>query len=108
MFADRRRLFWLGSLAIVLVVFGGSVIYWLADGAVGTPVEFQDRVASIGLEVNWINVGPRAGDGSVDTECGKVPVTLNEINGDLWLTTTGDRRQITTTVIDELMSCQGR
>lgn len=108
MAAARRRLFCLGSLAIVLVIFGGSVFYWFADGAVGTPEEFRDRVASIGLEVNWINVGPRAGDGSVDTECGEVPVTLNEIDGDLWLTTTGERRQISTTVIDELMSCQGQ
>jgi hypothetical protein len=108
MFAGRRRLFWLGSLAILLVIFGGSVVFWLADGAVGTPEEFRDRVASIGLEVDWTNVGPRAGEGSIETECGNVSVTLNEINGDLWLATTGDSRQITTTVIDELMSCQGQ
>lgn len=108
MVADRSRLFWLGSLALVLVIFGGSVVYWLADGAVGTPEEFRDPVAAIGLEVNWVNVGPRAGDGSVDTQCGRVSVTLDEIDGDLWLTTTGDRRRITTAVIDDLMSCRGQ
>lgn len=106
--AGRRKRFWLGSLAIVLVIFGGSVFYWIADGAVGTPEQFRDRVASIGLEVNWIEVGPRAGNGSVVTECGKVSVTVNEIDGDLWLTTAGDRRRITTTVIDGLMSCQSQ
>lgn len=108
MVVDRRRLTWMGSLAVVLVIFGGSVVYWLADGAVGTPEQFRDRVASIGLEVDWLNGGPRAGDGSIDTDCGRASVTINEIDGDLWATAAGDRRQITTTVIDDLMSCRGQ
>lgn len=107
MVEDRRRLIWLASLAIVLVIFGGSVAYWLADGAVGTPERFRNRVASIGLEVVWLNVGPRAGNGNIDTDCGEVSVTVDEIDGDLWLTALGYRRQITTTVIDDLMSCRG-
>ncbi len=48
-------------------VLGGSVLYWLADGAVGTPQQFQDRVAEAGLVVEWRNVGPRAGDGRLPT-----------------------------------------
>ena len=92
----------------MVLILGGSVMYWLADGAVGTPEQFRDRVASAGLKVDWTNVGPRAGDGTVDTECGMASITVNEIDGDLWLTTGGQRRPISTAVIDELMSCKGQ
>ncbi|MBK5268642.1 MAG: hypothetical protein JJE47_14540 [Acidimicrobiia bacterium] len=108
MVVDRRRLIFLVSLTVVLVIFGGSVVYWLADGAVGTPEEFRDRVASIGLEVDWVSVGPRAGDGRVETDCGTVSVTVNEIDGDLWLTANGERHQITSSTVDDLLSCRSQ
>jgi hypothetical protein len=104
---DTRRA--LLVVAAVVVAGGalivGSVLYWRADGSVGTPTDFTDRVAATGLDVNWSNAGPRAGDGVVHTVCGPVEVTVNDLAGQLWLSTANMRRPLTAKAIDELITC---
>lgn len=92
-----------GLLVVILV---GSTIYWFADGSVGTPQQFKTRVADTGLDVDWSNAGPRSGDGTVTTDCGEAQVTVNDIDGTLWLTAAGNRQLLSATVIRELVSCQ--
>lgn len=93
-------------VAILLVIVVGSAVYWFADGSVGTPREFQTRVADTGLDVDWSNVGPRAGDGTVATDCGQVRVTVNDLDGELWLTVGDNRQRLSDSVVDDLTSCQ--
>ena len=90
--------------ALVLVVLG-SVLYWWADGAVGTPQEFKDRVQAQGLEVAWNNAGPRAGSGVVQTDCGPVTVTVNDLDGELWIGTGAEAEILNQASVDDLIAC---
>jgi hypothetical protein len=83
-----------------------SVIYWLADGRPGTPGDFRERVSRSGLEVDWANSGPRGGTGLVDTDCGVVEVTVDEIDGELWVRWAERRELATSETIDAITSCE--
>jgi hypothetical protein len=89
--------------ALIIVV--GSIVYWLADGRVGTPDDFRQRVRDTGLSVEWSNSGPRGGSGSVDTSCGPVDVTIDEIDGQLWIRWSDNREVVTPETIDALRTC---
>jgi len=91
--------------ALVIALFIGSVLYWQADGSAGTPEDFRRRVAATGLEVDWSNAGPRGGDGLAATECGRVRVTVTEIDSVLWLTVSNFRRPLTSSVVESVESC---
>jgi hypothetical protein len=104
--ATKRALVIVAAILAVPAVIGvGSYVYWRADGSVGTPQNFTDRVAEAGLDVEWSNAGPRAGDGVVRTDCGPVEVTVNDLDGALWLTTPDQQRRLTASTIEELISC---
>jgi hypothetical protein len=93
------------TVAIVALIVVGSMVYWLADGRVGTPDDFRQRVSDAGLNVDWSNSGPRGGSGSVDTSCGPVDVGIDEIDGELWIRWLGNREVVTPDTIDALRSC---
>jgi len=90
-----------------LIVVVGSIVYWLADDGVGTPDDFRQRVSDAGLSVDWVNSGPRGGSGSIDTTCGPVDVTIDEIEGELWIRWSDNRGVVTPETIDALRSCSG-
>jgi hypothetical protein len=89
--------------ALIIVV--GSIVYWLADGRVGTPDDFRQRVRDTGMNVEWSNSGPRGGSGSVDTSCGPVDVTIDEIDGQLLIRWSDNREVVTPETIDALRTC---
>jgi hypothetical protein len=89
--------------ALIIVV--GSIVYWLADGRVGTPDDFRQRVRDTGMNVEWSNSGPRGGSGSVDTSCGPVDVTIDEIDGQLWIRWSDNREVVTPEAIEALRTC---
>jgi hypothetical protein len=93
------------AVAIVTLIVVGSIVYWLADGRVGTPDDFRQRVSDAGLNVEWSNSGPSGGSGSVDTSCGPVDVTIDEIDGELWIRWSDNREVVTSETIDALRSC---
>jgi hypothetical protein len=95
------------AVAIVALIVVGSIVYWLADDGVGTPDDFRQRVIEAGLNVDWSNSGPRGGSGSVDTTCGPVDVTIDEIDGELWIRWSDNREVVTPETIDALLSCNG-
>ena len=93
------------AVAFVALIVAGSALYWLADGRGGTPDDFRERVSESGLNVDWSNSGPRGGSGSVDTSCGPVDVTLDEIDDELWIRWANTREVVTPETIDALLSC---
>ncbi|MDP9493925.1 MAG: hypothetical protein M3P87_01685 [Actinomycetota bacterium] len=93
------------GVVIVALIVLGSTIYWLADGRVGTPDDFRQRVSDTGLIVEWANSGPRGGTGSVDTSCGPVEVTINEIDDELWIQWAENNEVATPEAIDAVLSC---
>ena len=93
------------AVAIVVLIVVGSIVYWLADDGVGTPDDFRQRVSDAGLDVEWSNSGPRSGDGSVETTCGPVDVTVDDIDGELWIRWSDNREAATPETVDALLSC---
>jgi hypothetical protein len=93
------------ATAILALLLLGSFAYWHGEGQPGTPNDFRDRVADAGLDVAWSNSGPRGGTGVVDTTCGPVEVTIDELDGQLWIRLTGEHEVLTTDVVDALLSC---
>ncbi len=90
----------------VLLVAAGNYAYWVGEGRPGTPQEFRDRVAANGLEVNWLNNGASAGDGTTKNDCGDpVLVTVNDLGGELWLSSDLGREPLTAEAIDRLVAC---
>jgi hypothetical protein len=104
---SRRRLVGslLGTVAVVALLVIGSWAYWRADGSVGTPEDFRNQVAATGLEVAWSNSGPRGGSGLVDTSCGPIEVSIDDINGELWIGWSDNREPITAEVVDAVLVC---
>ncbi|MEZ4501565.1 MAG: hypothetical protein R3C39_02970 [Dehalococcoidia bacterium] len=92
------------ALLVALLVLG-SFAYWWADGRPGTPSDFRGRVADAGLDVAWANSGPRGGSGSVETACGPVAVTVNDLDGELWVEWPGRHEPLTETSVRALLSC---
>lgn len=93
------------AAAIVVLIVVGSLIYWLADGQVGTPADFRQRVSDTGLNVVWSNLGPLGGRGLVYTSCGPVDVAIDEVDDELWIRW-ADRREVATPkTIDAFLSC---
>lgn len=92
-------------LVVVSLIVTGSMIYWIADGRVGTPDDFRRRVDDAGLEVDWSNSGPRSGTGSVEASCGPLEVEIDEIDDVLWIRWAGNRRAATPDTVDALLSC---
>jgi hypothetical protein len=93
------------AAAVIVLVVAGSAVYWLADGRVGTPDDFRQRVRDAGLSVEWSNSGPRGGSGSVETDCGSTDVTIDEIDGELWIRWDGNRDEVNPETVDALTSC---
>lgn len=92
-------------VAILALLIAGSVVYWLAEGRPGTPDEFRRRVAEAGLNVAWSNSGPRGGSGVVDTACGPIDVTVNDMDDRLWIRWADRQEPVTREDIDALLSC---
>lgn len=101
----QRRTAALVIVGVIAVIAFGSFLYWRGEGSPGTPAQFRERIAATGLVVEWEQNGPRAGDGVVDTDCGRIGVTIDAIDDELWLTTSGVRRLITPDSIDQLIAC---
>jgi hypothetical protein len=93
------------AVAIVALIVVGSIVYWRADDGVGTPDDFRQRVSDAGLNVDWSNSGPRGGSGSIDTTCGPVDVTIDEIEGELWIRWSDNREVVTPETTEALRSC---
>jgi hypothetical protein len=95
-----------GVVVALLVI--GSWAYWRADGGGGTPEDFRNQVSATGLQVEWSNSGPRGGSGFVDTSCGAIEVSIDEIDGQLWIRWSGNRERVTPKVLDALLACAPR
>lgn len=93
------------AVAVGALIITGSLVYWIADGRVGTPEAFRQRVNDVELEVGWFSSGPRGGVGSVETSCGPVEVTIDEIDDVLWIRWAGNRETATPETIEALLSC---
>lgn len=92
-------------LAVSAIVVIGSYVYWRGEGSPGTSEQFRDRVADTGLEVDWENNGARGGDGWVDTDCGRVDITISELDGELWFIEPDGNQRVSVESIDELIAC---
>ncbi len=102
----RRTLLALGVVAIAVIVLAvGSLLYWVGEGRPRSPEAFRELVASTGLVVEWSNNGPRGGDGVVATDCGERAVSVNELDGELWVQWLDQRAPIMPAVIDEIVRC---
>lgn len=93
----------IAATAALLII--GSLLYWVADGRPRTPEAFRELVAETGLIVDWSNNGPRGGDGVVATECGDQTVSVNELDGELWVHWGNDRSPLTPSLIDDIVQC---
>jgi hypothetical protein len=93
------------AVVILVLLVLGSFVYWRAEGQPGTPGDFRERVAEAGLDVAWSNSGPRGGTGVVDTTCGPVEVTIDEMDDQLWIRWAGEHEIATGDAIDALLSC---
>lgn len=106
--ASRRTLLAAGVVAIVVMVLAvGSLLYWVGEGRPRSPAAFRELVASSGLVVEWSNNGPRGGDGVVATDCGEKAVSVNELDGELWVQWGDQRAPILPAVIDAIVRCDG-
>ena len=106
--ASRRTLLAAGVVAIAVMVLAvGSLLYWVGEGRPRSPAAFRELVASSGLVVEWSNNGPRGGDGVVATDCGEEAVSVNELDGELWVQWGDQRAPILPAVIDEIVRCDG-
>lgn len=106
--ASRRTLLAAGIVAIAVMLLAvGSLLYWVGEGRPRTPEAFRELVASSGLVVEWSNNGPRGGDGFVATDCGERAVSVNELDGELWVQWGDQRAPILPSVIDEIVRCDG-
>jgi hypothetical protein len=95
-----------GALAAVVAVIAiGSYAYWRGEGSPGTSAQFRERVAEAGLEVDWENNGPSGGDGSVETDCGAVDITISELDGELWFVEPDGNQRVNAESIDDLLAC---
>ncbi len=103
---SRRTLLAAGVVAIVVVGLAvGSLLYWVGEGRPRSPEAFRELVAASGLEVEWSNNGSRGGDGVVATDCGERAVSVNELDGALWVQWGDQRFPITPAVIDKIVRC---
>ncbi|NNJ48699.1 MAG: hypothetical protein HKP18_12805 [Acidimicrobiia bacterium] len=97
-----------GAVAVVALLVIGSLAYWWADGSPGTPEDFRDRVSATGLQVAWSNSGPRGGSGLVETSCGSLEVSVDDIDDELWIRWSDNREPMTADVVDAVLSCAPR
>ena len=93
------------AFAVFTFLIVGSSLYWLADGRPGLPEDFRRQVAEAGLEVVWSNSGPRGGSGVVETTCGPVVVTVNEVDDSLWVGWDDRRAELSRETVEALVSC---
>lgn len=93
-----------GALVVVALAVG-SLLYWVGEGRPRSPAAFRELVAASGLVVEWSNNGPRGGEGVVTTDCGEQAVSVNELDGELWVQWDGRRAPIMPDVIDEIVRC---
>jgi hypothetical protein len=93
-------------VGVLLLLAVGNYAYWVGEVRPGTPQEFRDRVTATGLEVKWLNNGPSAGDGTTVNDCGDpVFVTVNDLGGELWVTSDLGREPLTAEAIDRIVEC---
>lgn len=93
-------------LVVIALLVLGSFIYWVGEGRPRSPAAFRELVADTGLVIDWTNNGSRGGDGTAQTDCGVVDVTVSELDGELWLFVEDQRAPITEASIDELLACE--
>jgi hypothetical protein len=55
-----------------------------------------------------LNSGPRGGSGVVDTACGSVDVTINDVDDQLWIRWGDQNQPATLETIGALLSCARR
>ena len=91
------------SAVVALAV--GSLLFWVGEGRLRSPAGFRELVAESGLVVEWSNNGPRGGDGVVATDCGERVVSVNELDGELWVQWANRRALVTPAVIGEIVRC---
>jgi len=96
-----------GILALVAVVVIGNWLYWVGDGRPGSPADFRDRVEETGLVVEWVTNGPRAGEGTVTTDCGVRTISISSSIDDdsLWLLWIDRRIRLTSTSAEAFQAC---
>ncbi len=92
--------------AAVVALAVGSLLYWAGEGRPRSPAAFRELVAESGLVVDWSKNGPRGGDGVVVTDCGQRVVTVDEMDGELWVQWDNRRARVTPAVIDEIVRCE--
>lgn len=103
----RGRLLATGVVVGAVVALAlGSLLYWVGEDRPRSPAAFRELVAASGLVVEWSNNGPRGGDGVVATDCGERVVSVNEVDGELWVQWGDQRAQVTSAVIDEIVRCE--
>lgn len=91
---------------IFLLLVAANYAYWVGEGRPGTPEEFRDRVDDAGLDVIWLNNGSSGGDGTAVNECGDpVRVTINDLGGELWVTSDLGREPLTPEAVDRILQC---
>ena len=90
---------------VVALLVVGSLLYWVGEGRPRSPAAFRELVAASGLVVEWSNNGPRGGDGVVAADCGEQVVSVNELDGELWVQWGEQRALITSVVIDRIVRC---
>jgi hypothetical protein len=56
--------------------------------------------------VRWSNSGPLGGSGVVDTSCGPVEVTVDEVDDVFWMRWSENRATLSRQTIDDLLSCR--
>ncbi len=93
-------------LAIVLVIFVGSLLYWIGEGRPGTPGDFRREVAESGLTVAWSNNGSRAGSGTVETTCGQIGVEISRTDEGIWLRWEENGEILAPSSIGMLIACE--
>ena len=102
----RRTLLAAVVVATAVVALAvGSLLYWVGEGRPRSPAAFRELVAASGLVVDWSNNGPRGGDGVVATDCGERVVSVNELDGELWIQWGDQRARVTPAVIGEIVRC---
>lgn len=102
----RRTLLAAGVVVgVVAVLVVGSLLYWVGEGRPRSPEAFRELVATSGLVVEWSNNGSSGGDGVVTTDCGEQVVSVNELDGELWVQWNDQRAPVTPAVIDDLLLC---
>jgi len=73
--------------------------------SVGSDSTLPKRTAEADQAKDSVSNGSRGGDGVVATDCGERAVSVNELDGELWVQWGDQRSSIMPAVIDEIVRC---